>query len=97
MHCYTAAHVFVYTQVGKFVTDLGDVPATVSSSVTSLLLSNNCLSSLIGLQQFTALRKLALRCNLLQHSCDLWPLSGAPLLEALTLAGNAVAATPNYR
>jgi hypothetical protein len=97
MHCYTAAHVFVYTQVGKFVTDLGDVPAMVSSSVTSLLLSNNCLSSLIGLQQFTALRKLALRCNLLQHSCDLWPLSGAPLLEALTLAGNAVAAIPNYR
>eukprot|EP00953_Heterococcus_sp_UTEX-ZZ885_P023224 12775-Heterococcus_DN1.PRE.1 len=89
--------VHVYAQVGKFVTDLSGVPATVSGSVTSLLLSNNCLSSLAGLQQFTAIRKLALRCNLLQHSCDLWALSGAPLLEALTLAGNAVAATPNYR
>ena len=66
----------------------------------AVYLSKNSLRSLLGLEQFRAVRSLSLADNLLARWEDLSPLiqpDAFPALEALSLEGNPLSTLPNYR
>ena len=84
-------------QVGKHITSLGGVSPSVSSRATHLFVSNNSLESLRGLERFSGVTCLSLTHNLIHRSNDLHPLASLARLETLSLEGNPVCSTPNYR
>ena len=66
----------------------------------TLYLSKNCLRSLQGMQQFSALVTLAAADNLIDNFDQLEFLTMAAqahTLRALSLEGNPIARLPNYR
>lgn len=72
----------------------------VFSAVQTLYLSKNCLRSLQGMQQFSAVVTLAVADNLVDSFDQLEFLtmaSKAHTLRALSLEGNPIARLPNYR
>lgn len=72
----------------------------VFSVVQTLYLSKNCLRSLQGMQQFSAVVTLAVADNLVDSFDQLEFLtmaSQAHTLRALSLEGNPIARLPNYR
>ena len=70
------------------------------ASLQTLYFSKNCLRSLQGIQQFSALVTLAVADNLIDSFDQLEFLSMASeghMLRALSLEGNPIARLPNYR
>ena len=66
-------------------------------SVEILYLSNNCISVLSGIGQFSKLRVLSLNNNLIEDFQELYPLKTLKNLNILSLVGNPVSYLPYYR
>jgi hypothetical protein len=76
---------------------LDALPAALAQRVKVLYLSNNSLSSLQGIQQFSNITTLSLANNSVRYIHHLAPLASLPLLERLALEGNVVTGMPFYR
>lgn len=83
--------------VGCYMTELDALPATLALRARVLLLGNNSLSSLQGVQQFSNITTLSLVNNSLRYFHQLAPLGALPLLQRLALEGNLVTDMPFYR
>lgn len=83
--------------VGSYLTDIDQLPEKLSSLVRILFLSNNSLTSLGNLQQFSYLTTLSLTNNSIRYLHQLCPLSSLPFLEKISLEGNVVTHMPYYR
>ena len=83
--------------VGCYITDLDTIPNALASRVRILFLSNNSLSSTLGIQQFSNLTTLSLANNSIRYMHALVPLAHLPKLKRLSLEGNVVTGMPFYR
>lgn len=83
--------------VGRAIERIGDLPPAVSAPVSALFLSQNRLSTLSGVEQFTALRVLSAAGNALASFDDVARLTALPRLRALNLMGNPLTDQPHYR
>jgi hypothetical protein len=73
------------------------LPAPVALPCTHLFLSNNDISSLLGIEQFQNVKVLSLSNNMLRRTGDLVQLRSLRYLEKLNLEGNGVTSMPFYR
>eukprot|EP01031_Cornospumella_fuschlensis_P012714 gene12714-15538_t len=83
--------------VGQNVTKLGFFPSNLALAIRSLLLSNNALLSVEGVEQFSNVDTLSLSNNLIRYMEDLAALQTLSQLKKLSLQGNPVAKLPFYR
>ncbi|KAF0694424.1 Aste57867_14721 [Aphanomyces stellatus] len=85
--------------VGKGIDTISAVASTIAQGVTCLYLSQNNLTTLEGLSQFTRLKVLSLGGNLISRFDVFDPLAmHVPAsLRTLLLSGNPVCDAPNYR
>eukprot|EP00981_Chlorochromonas_danica_P006334 scaffold1365_cov163-Ochromonas_danica.AAC.24 len=82
--------------VGREVNAIGSLPTVFTQSIKTLLLSNNALTSLAGVEQFSHLETLSVANNLIDYLEDICALSSLPWLRKLSLYGNAVSFLPFY-
>ncbi|OQR81560.1 hypothetical protein THRCLA_23347 [Thraustotheca clavata] len=82
--------------VGKGIECIGSVASSIARSSTCLYLSQNNLSSLNGLEQFTNMKVLSLGGNLIIRFHEFDRLRELPL-KTLYLVGNPICDAPNYR
>ncbi|RYG60068.1 hypothetical protein EON64_19615 [archaeon] len=83
--------------VGQNVTKLGFFPNNLAIAIRSLLVSNNALTSVEGVEQFANLDTLSVSNNLIRYMEDLAGLRSLSHLKKLSLQGNPVAKLPFYR
>ena len=77
---------------------LDALPHDRAASVTSLLVADNALESLAGVEQFRQLRQLSLAHNHLETVATILPnLQRLPNLRVLSLEGNPCWSLPGYR
>ncbi|KAK2962409.1 hypothetical protein BLNAU_2652 [Blattamonas nauphoetae] len=82
--------------VEKLVSKIDPVPEEYQAAEL-IYLSNNCLTSLNGISQFTHVQTLSVSNNKIATFHDLSELSQCRQLKKLTLQHNPVAQLPNYR
>jgi hypothetical protein len=82
---------------GFYITEIDTIPRDNSMSVTTLYLSNNSLSALLGVEQFQNVRVASFTNNTIRYLRDLAPLYRLVNLEKLSLDGNPVVSMPYYR
>jgi hypothetical protein len=73
------------------------LPTSVALLCTHLFLSNNDISSLLGIEQFQNIKVVSLSNNRLRRTSDLVQLRSLRYLDKLNLEGNAVTSMPYYR
>jgi hypothetical protein len=83
--------------VGNNISEIDKVPGTLLQKVQTLYLSNNSISSLNGIEQFTNLRSLSVTNNLIRYLSHLRALTLNEQLERVSLEGNIVTGMPFYR
>jgi hypothetical protein len=84
--------------VGCSITIIDALPASIAAQVQTLYLSNNDITSLGGVAQFSSsIRSLSLANNLVRYLGQLRALRDLSVLEKLSLEGNPVASMPFYR
>ncbi len=59
-------------------------------NVTTLLLANNCLTNVRGLERLYSLKKLDLKNNKVSNLCDISALAYLPELMELDIRGNPI-------
>jgi Leucine-rich repeat (LRR) protein len=92
-HCYRLA----YLNLGSnLITSVADINL-VLGNVTVLVLRDNALASLLGVQKLFNLRRLDLAGNALTDVGEVRELGTLPALEQLALARNPLATAPTYR
>ena len=83
--------------VGSNISIIDKVPGKLISKVQTLYLSNNHITSLEGIQQFSQLRTLSVANNLLRYLNNLKSLASIEQIERISLEGNVVTGMPFYR
>ena len=83
--------------VGLDICEIDAVPGSLPGRIHTLYLSNNLLSSLDGVEQFTSVRHVSFANNMVKYLSDVRALALLPHLEKVTLEGNAVTGMPFYR
>lgn len=83
--------------VGSNISLIDNVPGKLVAKVQTLYLSNNHVTSIEGIQQFTQLRSLSVANNLLRYLNSLRALASIEQLERISLEGNVVTGMPFYR
>jgi hypothetical protein len=83
-------------RTGIFISSLGILPPSLSSSIKLLYLSNNSLTNLHNIQQFKNLETLTVAGNEIAYYEDLIGLKDLSSLTILDLAGNKVTLLPYF-
>lgn len=83
--------------VGCNISIIDKLPHTLSTKLKVLYGSNNCLTSLNGIQYLSNLHTVSLSNNLIRYTDEVRYLSLLEHLEKLSLTGNIVCGMPYYR
>jgi hypothetical protein len=92
-HCYNLS----YLNLGHNRIEAVNAINLVLGNVSVLILRDNMLSSMLGLEKLFNLRRLDLTNNRLADLTELRDLGSLPVLEQLWLARNPLTAAPSYR
>lgn len=83
--------------VNSNINKVDDISRQLGVKVKTLYLSNNSISSLVGIEIFSSVVNASISHNLIRYLEELQPLAKLKHLEKLSLDGNVVTAVPYYR